>query len=304
MKRSMVWWMCVWGCVVFLSGCTLPGKRLGAKLEPLELPEERLSTLTPEEVSRRITERTHQFRTLRGWGRVHLDIWEEKYRFSEVFVVAAPDKFRLETLGALDQPVVFLVSDGKEVTSYSKKQHVVYTGVASQENIFQLSGLNLPVDEVIPIFSGNPSPLSHIDYEWGFYVPSLQRYFLERRSRQDGVGQRIWFDVTRNVVSEIQEYDLVNGKTLREFLFEAYMHNDAAYPIPQIIHMSSPLEETQLRVTYQALTVNEVLDDQTLFAFPQPQNAPIYYLDATTPQDVDFVPPYKDVGTNAGSREP
>jgi outer membrane lipoprotein-sorting protein len=292
--RTLIWGICCG--TLFLSSCCLPGRRFGKELEPIETSDEKLSTLTSAEVSDAITQRSEQFHTLRGLGKVHLDVWEEKYQFSEVFVIEKPDKFRLETLGAFDQPAVFLTSDGHRVSSYSKKQNTYMTGIASQENLFQLSGINFSVEDMILVFSGNPPLLSHIDYEWGFYVPSLQRYFLERRSRQDNIGQRIWFDVTRQVIAEIQEYRLTNGTITLTLVFADYRttEDEGGYPIPGMIKIHRPLEETRLDVTYDFFDVNQSIDDPTLFDFKPPEDARKYNLDDKTREPLKVLPPYKE----------
>lgn len=136
--------------MILLYGCPR-GRVLPPPLPPGTISEE----FTTEDVSRFINSRATTFQSLRGEGKVQINTWEEKYKFTEIFVLQTPQYFRLETLGAFSQPAVFLTSDGDSLLLYTKKHNTFYKGVPSRENLFKLSGINLSVEDTILVLSGN-----------------------------------------------------------------------------------------------------------------------------------------------------
>jgi outer membrane lipoprotein-sorting protein len=273
--------------MLLLTGCPKPPPIA----PPIDLSAG-ITDLTYEEVSEMIDQRTGQFQTLSGEGKVRIQTWEERYRFSEVFVLEKPERFRLETLGAFDQPQVFLTSDEESLSLYSKKHHTYYTGIPSQENLFKLSGINLSVEDTIQVLSGNPPSLSRINSEWGFPVTS-EKYYLERISIQDNIVQRIWFDTRIPAIYKIQEYMLTNGILLLDIDFQDYRAEEGAYPVPAYILIDRPFDETRIEIVYKSLLVNQLVD-QTLFKFPPPEGATIHFLDDVTAEQLERLAPYKE----------
>jgi outer membrane lipoprotein-sorting protein len=276
------------GLVLFLAGCQ--PARLSPPLRLFEVPIEGLNT---ETVSQMITAHAEQFRNLRGTGKVTIQTWEERYRFSEVFVLEKPVRFRLATLGFLDQPVVFLVSDDAMLSLYSKKQNTYYRGVASQANLFKLSGVNLSVEDAIAVFSGNPPKLTQINSEWGMPLAAQQQYYLERTSVDDNRIQRIWFDATRNVIAHLEEYMLTNGKQTLSINFDDYRAEQGAYPVPAKILIDRPIDKTRVKIDYRNFTVNQELEPD-IFAFTPPVNAIVYQIDDVNAPPVEQLAPYKE----------
>jgi len=272
--------------MLFLTGC--PQR----PLPPLIKPWAGVSDVTTEDVSRIINQRIEQFRNLRGMGKVRIQTWEERYRFSEVFVLEKPARFRLETLGVFDQPAIFLTSDENILSLYTKKHNICYKGIATQENLFKLSGINLSVEDTILVLSGNPPLLSRINSEWGFPLDS-QNYYLERTSLQDEIVQRIWFDTTKRTIYKIQEYMLKNGKLLLDIDFQDYRAEEGTYPVPAYILIDRPIDETRVEIKYKFFDVNQQVD-QTVFRFEPPKDAPIRILETLEEPEIERLAPYKE----------
>jgi outer membrane lipoprotein-sorting protein len=273
--------------MLLVTGC--PQK----PLPPPVLPGAEMAEMTTAEVSQIITKRAEQFRNLKGTGKVRIQTWEERYRFSEAFVLETPARFRLETLGFFDQPVIFLTSDEEILALYSKKHNVSYRGVASQENLFKLSGINLTVEDVIQVLSGNPPLLSQIDSEWGMFLTDLKKYYLERVSLRDNIVQRIWFDTTTRTISNIQGYKLTNGELLLDLQFKDYRAEAGTYPIPAYILIDRPLDKTRVEIVYKYFAVNQQLD-QTVFTFIPPEDAKIRFIDDVTAVQIERLAPYEE----------
>jgi outer membrane lipoprotein-sorting protein len=254
-------------------------------------------TITTEDVSRHITKRAASFQNLSGEARVYIQTWEEKYKFSEIVNLEIPDRFRLDTLGAFDQPVVFLTSDGEIILLYIKKKNIVYKGIPTRENLFKLSGINLSVEDTISVLSGNLPRLAFITLEWGMPLPELNQYYLERTSLVQDTIQRIWFDTQYGTISYFEEYRLTDGELTLRVQFDDYRAEaGSSYSIPARVLIDRPLDRTRVEVTYKFFDVNLSLDP-TLFDFTPPPDAPIHYLDDTTAEELERLAPYEDFRT-------
>jgi hypothetical protein len=272
---------------LLLTGCpqgTLP---------KVIIPTEGRTELTIEDVSHMLVKRVEEFQTLRGLGKVRIQSWEEKYKFSEVFVLRPPAYFRLETLGFLDQPEVFLTSNDNILILYTKKQNAAYRGVSSQGNLFKLSGINLSVEDTIQVLSGNPPRLSRVNLEWWMFLKDLNSYYVERVSLLDDVVQQIWFDTTLLTISNIREYRLTNGELLLDIQFKDYRAATETYAMPAYILIDRPLDKTRVEITYKSFEVNQPLD-QTVFQFEPPKDAKIRYLEDATQGEIERLAPYKE----------
>jgi len=216
-----------------------------------------------------------------------------------VFVLETPSRFRLETLGAFDQPAVFLTSDEMILSLYTKKHNKYYRGIATQENMFKLSGINLSVEDMILVLSGNPPHLHDSRIEWGFFMPEQQLFYLERLSLHDYRVQRIWFDTTISAIVFIREHQLPGGEVFLDIQFNTYSAAEGGYPVPQEILINRPLERTLVNITYDAtsLTINQPIEP-TLFTFTPPVNAQTYILENVHAEEFEQLAPYEEFRVN------
>lgn len=272
--------------IFFVTGC--PYGTMPPILSPIPIGD-----LTTENVSQSINQRMENFQTLRGRGRVRLQTWDEKYKFAEVFVLEKPARFRLETLGVFDQPAVFFLSDEQMLSLYVKKPNVYYSGVASRDNLFKLSGINLSVEHALQVFSGNPPAHPQMNVEWGMSLPELKQYYVERIFVNQDLVQRIWFDTNLSVVSRVQEYLLSTGELLLDIAFEDYRGDAGAYAIPARILIDRPLDKTRMEILYKSLEINQPIDTE-LFEFPPPNGAIVRHIDDTNAPAIEHLEPYKE----------
>ncbi|MBD3323834.1 DUF4292 domain-containing protein [candidate division KSB3 bacterium] len=273
--------------LIIVTGC--PQK----PLPPPLIPGAEFAELSSEEVAQRITRRAEAFHNLRGLGKVRIQTWDKRYKFSEVFVLETPTRFRLETLGFLDQPVIFLTSNDTMLSLYSKKQNVYYRGIASQENLFRLSGINLSVENMILVLSGNPPQLSPRNIEWSLPLPKIQQYYLERISLAQNIIQRIWYSPQQDTISHVQESLLSSGTVTLDVAFEDYRAEAGEYPIPAKILIDRPLDETRVEISYSFYDVNQQLDPE-LFQFTPPSTAKTYFIDDKTLEEIERLAPYEE----------
>lgn len=276
------------GCCYVPKGEPLP--------DPIKPGAGIAAALTTADVAQLIDDRLAQFQSLSGFGKIGIQTWDERYRFNEVFVLQAPGRFRLETLGALDQPAVFLTSNEMMLSFYTKKENTLYTGVASQENLFKLSSLNFSVEDMIRVLSGNPPQLSRVNSEWGMPLDA-QIYYLERTSLQDETIQRIWFDTTIPAISKIQEYMVRNGILVADIDLSDYRSLDGGYPLPARILIDRPFDNTRVEVKYTSVSINQPID-QTIFTFTPPADAKQYVIETLNQEEFEQLTPYEQFRVN------
>ncbi len=238
-------------------------------------------------------ERTEHFHSLSGIGKVQIENWDERYKFTQAFVVEKPDRFRLEILGFLDQPAIFFTSDTQMLSLYSKKHNAEYRGVASRENLFKLGGINLSVEDFLLVLSGNPPTLDDVTSEWGVAIQEGRYHYLERISVRKNVVQRIWFDTQYRMVAQVQEYMLTNGEMLLNVRFDEYRGEQGGYPLPAKIDIERPIDNVRVFIAYREMDVNQPIDS-TLFTFAPPTDAKIFHIDDTTNQDLGRLAPFEE----------
>lgn len=281
--------------IFILSGCAKPPK-LPDMLQPVGAE---FTTMTAEQVSQAIAERTAHFQSLSGLGKVQIENWEERYKFTQAFVVETPDRFRLEILGPFDQPAIFFTSDAQMLSLYAKKQNLEYRGVASRENLFKLGGVNLSVEDFLLVLSGNPPKLDDVTSEWGAAIQEGRYHYLERISFQKNVVQRIWYDTQYRMVSQVQEYMLTNGEMVLNVRFDDYRGEQGGYPLPAKIDIERPIDKVRVSIAYREMDVNQAIDS-TLFTFAPPADAKIFHIDDTTNQELGRLAPFEDFRVQKG----
>jgi len=287
-RRSLFFSIIACGMAFLLTGCP-PSIQIAPPIQPGASIED----IDAQTVSDIINHRYARFQNLKGLGKVGIETWEERFRFSEVFVLDTPSSFRLETLGAFDQPSIFLTSNDTLLSLYSKKHNTVYRGIPSQENLFKLSGINLSVEDMIFVLSGNPPLLRTINAEWGIFLPEQQLYYLERLSLQENRVQRIWFDTRLSVITYLREHRLPGGDMFLEIQFDDYREDQEEYPIPRRILINRPLDRTLVNIEYESFTVNQNVDP-TLFTFQPPLDAKIHILDDVHEDELGQLVPYDE----------
>lgn len=267
--------------------------------QPLVTPLARPAELSTEELYQLIQQRVDSFQTLRGIARIRLVSENERYRFTEVVVFKKPDLFRLETLGFLNQPALFVVSDGKSLALYSKRDNAYYSGIASQANLSKLTGLNLSPEDVVRVLSGNPPALEKVNSLWSLYLPDQKAYLLELISVNAQRRQLIRIDATTKTFSQMESFRLYDGSLILRVVWDEY-RDAGGYAIPTRLVIDRPLEKTRVELTYQSFEVNQALDGD-LFSFKPPGNARVHLLDNSQEEPLTRLAPFEEFKVPDGS---
>ena len=278
--------------LLLIEGCA---KKLPPPLTPLSTP----AKLSTGELYQLMEQRMAGFQNFRGIAKIRLVSENKKYRFTEVIVLEKPNLFRLETLGFLNQPALFIVSNGKSLSLYSKRDNQYYSGTASQANLFKLTGLNLAVEDVVRILSGNPPRLEKISSKQSRYFPDQKVYQLELISIRSQIRQLISLDATTNTFSQMESYRLPDGILLLKVIWEDYRSADG-YPVPGKVTIDKPLDKTRIELTYQSFEVNQSLDGD-LFYLKPPENVTVRLLDSPAEEPLEHLAPFKEFERPDGS---
>lgn len=280
--------------LMFVIGCA---KKLPPPLAPLSTPAE----LSTEELYQLIQQRADNFQNFRGIARIRLINESKKYRFKEVVILEKPDLFRLETLGFLNQPALFIVSDGELLALYSKRDNTYYSGVASQANLFKLTGLNMLAEDVVRVLAGNAPILEEVSSMQSRYLPDLKAYQLELISVSSQLKQVIGIDATTKTLSQAESFQLPDKSLLIQILWGEYRDVDGL-AIPSKIIIDKPLDKTRIELSYQSFEVNQNLDGD-LFLLKPPEHAKIYLLDDPTEEPLERLAPFEEFERKNGSEQ-
>jgi outer membrane lipoprotein-sorting protein len=273
---------------LLLSSCAKKLPPLPPPIMPSSIPAE----LSTEALYQLIKQRVNAFQNFRGVAKTRLVSNKDRYRFTEVVVLEKPDLFRLETLGFLNQPALFVTSNGKSLALYSKRDQKYYSGLASQANLFKLTGLNMTTADVVRVLSGNPPDLEKINSIQSTYLPDQKAYRIELISTKSQRKQLILVDATTKALSQVETFLFRDNTLLLKITWEDY-RNANGYAIPGKIIIDKPLDKTRVELTYKSFEVNQNLDSD-LFSLKPPENATVYLLDNPKEEPLQDLAPLEE----------
>lgn len=95
-------------------------------------------------------------------GELALEVWEGDKRVSarQLFAAAPPNRFRMDTLSPMEQPLSTLVCDGDLLLMHQMSEERCFVGEANTQNLSRLSRLPLDPHAMAAALSGQPPLLS------------------------------------------------------------------------------------------------------------------------------------------------
>jgi outer membrane lipoprotein-sorting protein len=173
-----------------------------AACRPVPVRPPQLAPLPKAQVAlERLRLRANQLRGLQSMGRVTYFGEKGRLRLKTVILAQRPDKFRIETLSPLEQPLQVMVSDGTRLSLLADGQF--YEGESTAQNVARILPVPLsPSDLVDALLSGVPmDPRFQAEgIEWLENSDALQRLTLV----SDASGQIILdFDVQTMTVRRL-----------------------------------------------------------------------------------------------------
>lgn len=148
---------------------------------PREMPE-------ASQLIERLDAQGSAVQTVKGLVRTKLETPQGREAFSQVLLIERPDRLRVEVLGLLGQPVLKLVSDGRELTIALPGERY-YRGAASAENLERFTHLPLEPQQLVELLLGDvpyghPGPVTVETTGEGYALVSqsdrdMERFFFD-----------------------------------------------------------------------------------------------------------------------------
>lgn len=103
--------------------------------------------------------RSNSLPSLRTQARVRYEGPEDRFRSSQMIVVAVPDQLRIDVMNPFGISYT-LASNGEQLSAYNRGDGILYRGRASAHNIGRLSGLALEPRMLVAVVRGLPPRLA------------------------------------------------------------------------------------------------------------------------------------------------
>ncbi|HZZ85357.1 MAG TPA: DUF4292 domain-containing protein [Anaeromyxobacteraceae bacterium] len=129
---------------------------LAAGCVPRRAPPPDLSR-DPQELLQAVRASQDRIKTVQGSARVHLDSPRLKVPggLQEFVAAEKPDRLHLETLDFFGDVASVLVASGGRFGLYDAKEHVLYRGAATPENVSRFLPVVLPIEELVTVLCGS-----------------------------------------------------------------------------------------------------------------------------------------------------
>lgn len=118
-------------------------------------PDPVISLPSSQQTIQRLEERRHSVRSFSMAGGVWVEGPDGGLDGDHLIQGAYPDRLRAQFMGPFGQPVMLLVCNGVRLMVLDYKAQMVYAGTPSRANLARFFGLELSVNEIYALLSGN-----------------------------------------------------------------------------------------------------------------------------------------------------
>ena len=152
-----------------------------------------LPSVTPsaEEVFRQVTARQEALQGLKGLAQVKISSPEKSFTNQQVLFARRPGYLRVESLSPLGTPLLYIVTDGKEIQLYIPEENKYYQGAFEPRALSFVLPLALHPEEMVAFLLGGLPPMEperislRPDSKEGLWV-------LDLHSPSRGEAQTLW----------------------------------------------------------------------------------------------------------------
>jgi hypothetical protein len=226
---------------------------------------------SPNDLLHEIGLRRNFFQGLKGLAWVRVDSPQDRLHVQEALLVQRPGLLRMETLGPLGTPQLYLLTDGREVTLYHPGENRYFRGPYDAHSLplpFALP-FHLKSEEIVSFLLGISPSLNPVQTS---VVPDLQEglWILTLASAGEEIQQTLWIHP--------QSLAILRGKVHRpgisyEFAFADFRTvNGRAFP--HKLSLAAPAAEIRIGVEYGEIEINPSWK-ATDFILPPPRGARI-----------------------------
>lgn len=231
---------------IWLSACgTLPQQPVTIA----ELP-------TAAQAVQRLEDRRRFVRSFLMRGEISFEGEQGEVNGEHLIQGSYPNRLRAEIMGPFSRPVLLLVSDGAWLYVLDYKANRAFWGRASRRNLARFVGLDLSLEEIYALLTGNVPLMKNAHSVKLIRAPQAERLILELAAQGGVVGQALTFDSTRfDVVSaRIGEW---GGENEMQASFKDF---EAASPFsyPRKISLNDS-RERKIMLNCDELSINPVL---------------------------------------------
>ena len=213
------------------------------------------------ELVKNLSQRIHQFRSLRTLATVSYWGTDGRAGFQEAILVNRPDRLRLETLSPLGAILIVTV-DADNIEGFHPREGLFYRGKSSKKNLLRYTQIPLGLRELTSLLMGLPPVEAQGPWEGG--ENSLYREI------GGGGREKIVFDPTLGVPARWERLG-PDGAIELSALFSEYIPTPAGL-FPAKISLEDHNQQKRLEIRYQEPELNVALP-LPLFVQEKPASA-------------------------------
>ena len=228
---------------------------------------------SPEYLLEQVGARLHAFQGLKGLALVKVTSTEKNFHAQEVLFVHRPAFLRVESLGPLGTPALYLVTDGHELSLYNPGENRYYRGQATASHLFSILPVALEPEEIVAFLLGG---LPLIDFEISSIRGDREEglWILELISPSRGERQSLWVHPQSFAILRAECHR--PGSSHRLAFADFYRVQGLLFP--KQIQLNSLESKAQISVEYQEVELNPDWKKQD-FYLPVPRGAKVIPLE-------------------------
>jgi outer membrane lipoprotein-sorting protein len=216
-------------------------------LEPVDLPA--------SPVVERLEARRASLSSFRAAGTIGVEGGGRQWSGRAFLLAELPRRLRLELLSFFGQPVLYVVSDGKEAVTWAPGQQAS-RGFDLGRVIESFSSIPLGDEEVMLLLAGCAPKLNYREAKL-FRDLQEKAYVLQLEDPSRGETDRLWLE---DDAATIHRLERLQGKKIRlDAVFSGFA-NAEGFSYPQQVKIEAA--GIQLSVRYQVFIANEALPDK------------------------------------------
>jgi outer membrane lipoprotein-sorting protein len=223
-----------------------------------------------EEVFQQVISRREALQGLKGLAQVRVSSPGKSFHGQQVLFARRPGFLRVESLSPLGTPLLYLVTDGKEIRFYNPEENRFYQGDYRAGSLSFALPMDLHPAEVVNFLLGG-GPLADPDQISLRPDSSEGLWVLELHSPSRGVTETLWVHP--------QSFHILRADLRRPSLFYRLSFSDFRQVkeklFPHRMRLSSEDSRTRISVVFPEVDLNPDWEAQD-FSLPVPQGATVH----------------------------
>lgn len=237
---------------------------LCASCAPLPLQHVGKTPESQQAMERLVRQRQHQHRSMSALAQVKMVKNGKSWSSTQALLVESPNRLRVDMLNFFNQLTAQLTVAGTRLDAYVPKDHTLYSGMPSIDNIQRFTGLPLSVTDLVALLLEKlplgVMELSHVGvWEGGLiFTPSP--------------GDEYLLTIVDNRVSSLEHR--VNSYMVYRMLYADF---DGHNGYPHHLELQVPLNDTFVTLRMDDVALDSVVDEEQ-FALTPPSGTIIKQL--------------------------